>query len=263
VLGVLLEQIDDLAELKVTLRGFWLANQKKGSLRGISHGEFLNDKVLVEGLQGLHQSPQEAIQRGLDLAVRRRTFLVYQSGSTRPEHRLYAVNTEGERRALARWRAGGKSSPPDRTRDGIPETIPEIIPEVIPEFTPENSFDAPYAESSRAARPNIFALYENNIGTISPLLAEKLGEAEDLYPGTWIDQAFQIAVTRNKRSWAYISAILRRWVDEGKDDGEPGRHSQKDNPTNHLEEYRQLRGHLPWESGSPGEPGSPGELGSQ
>lgn len=225
VLGVLLEQINDLAELKVTLRGFWLASQKKGALRTVSLDEFLNDKVLVEGLRDTGQSPQEAIQQGLALAVQRRTFLVYRSGTSLPHGKLYAVNTESGRRALARLRTGGGALPP------------------------ENFDDAPYTESPTDARPNIFKLYENNIGTISPMLAEKLMEAEGLYPGSWIGEAFQIAVTQNKRSWAYISAILRRWVDEGKDDGESGRHSQKNNPTNHLEEYRQLRGHLPWESG--------------
>ena len=51
VLGLLLEQIVDLAELKVTLRGFWLAHQKKGTLRAVSQEEFLNDKVLVQGLR--------------------------------------------------------------------------------------------------------------------------------------------------------------------------------------------------------------------
>jgi len=229
VLGVLLEQIDDLAELKVTLRGFWLANQKKGALRAVSQDEFLNDKVLVEGLKGIDQSPHEAIQRGLSLAVQRHTFLVFQSDSSKPNHKLYAVNAESDRRALARL----------QTEGGV------LLRETIQQ---EDSYDEPYTETSGDTKPNIFALYENNIGTISPMLAEKLKEAEELYPWPWIGEAFQIAVTQNKRSWAYISAILRRWVDEGKDDGESGRHSQKDNPTNHLEEYRQLRGHLPWES---------------
>jgi hypothetical protein len=178
VLGVLLEQIDDLAELKVTLRGFWLANQKKGALRAVSQDEFLNDKVLVEGLKGICQSSQEAIQRGLALAVRRRTFLVFPSGSTRAADRLYGANTESNRRALALLGAEG----------GV------VLPEGIE--------DAPYTESSHQARPNIFTLYENNISTISPMLAEKLKEAEELYPWPWIAEALQIAVTQNKRSRA-------------------------------------------------------------
>jgi DnaD/phage-associated family protein len=229
VLGFLLEQIDDLAELKVTLRGFWLANQKKGALRTVPYSEFLNDKVLVEGLRGIDTSPQETIQRGLALAVKRQTFLIFKSDPTRPDYTVYAVNTESGRRALVRLQASYDGSLPERTHT--------------------SNYDETYAETPKTTKPNIFGLYENNIGTISPILAEKLKEAEDLYPRPWIGEAFQIAVTQNKRSWAYISAILRRWVDEGKDDGESGRHSQKDNPTNHLEEYRQLRGHLPWESG--------------
>lgn len=235
VLGILLEQIDDLAELKVTLRGFWLAKQKKGALRTVSHSEFLNDKVLVEGLRGIDTSPQETIQRGLALAVKRHTFLVFKSNPTRPDTTVYAVNTESDRRALSRLQASDKSSLTETTR----------------ESTHANNYDETYAQTSKNTKLNIFGLYENNIGTISPILAEDLKEAEDLYPWPWIGEAFQIAVTQNKRSWAYISAILRRWVDEGKDNGEFGRHSQKDNPPNHLEEYRQLRGHLPWESGNP------------
>lgn len=228
VLGILLEQIQDLAELKVTLRGFWLANQKKGELRAIGLDEFLNDKVLVQGLSKVCQSPQEAIRHGLDLAVKRQTFLVCQPNPSSPDAKLYAVNTESDRRALAKLQATG---------------------ELSSELPGQSEIDAePYVAASGEHKPNIFSLYENNIGTISPMLAERLKEAEELYPSVWINEAFQIAVTQNKRSWAYISAILRRWVDEGRGDGESGRHSQKDNPTNHLEEYRQLRGHLPWES---------------
>lgn len=224
VLGVLLEQIQDLAELKVTLRGFWLANQKKGELRAVSLDEFLNDKVLVEGLRHAEASPQDAIRNGLELAVKRQTFLVCQPNDNH-ETTYYAVNTESDRRALAKLKASG----------GLPgRDLPDVDP---------------YERASEEHKPNIFSLYENNIGTISPMLAEQLKEAEGLYPPAWVNEAFQISVTQNKRSWAYISAILRRWVDEGRGDGESGGYSQKDNATNHLEEYRRLRGHLPWESG--------------
>ena len=224
VLGVLLQQIDDLAELKVTLRGFWLAHQKKGALRAIPQEEFLHDQVLVRGLGGRGDPPQEAILRGLDLAVQRHTFLVLPSNSAKPDCKLYFINAEGDRRALQRLHATG----------------------AVP--TPEDIEPATADGAAGGSKPNIFVLYENNIGTISPMLAEQLKEAEEVYPASWISDAFKIAVDQNARSWAYISAILRRWTDEGKDDGESGRHSQKDNRTNYLEEYRQLRGHLPWES---------------
>ena len=69
----------------------------------------------------------------------------------------------------------------------------------------------------QAQRPNIFVLYEQNIGPLTPLLAEELMEAEDTYPAAWIEDAFREAVELNKRSWRYIQRILERWAAEGKD----------------------------------------------
>jgi DnaD/phage-associated family protein len=97
-------------------------------------------------------------------------------------------------------------------------------------------------------RPNIFVLYEENIGMLSPILAEELKEAEELYPGGWLESAFHIAVTENKRSWRYIAGILRRWAAEGKDegkyDGKSGRHPQKDNRQKYLEDFKRQRGRV-------------------
>ncbi len=36
VFGPILEQVQDLAELKVTLRGLWLFHRKRGALRAVS-----------------------------------------------------------------------------------------------------------------------------------------------------------------------------------------------------------------------------------
>ena len=63
--------------------------------------------------------------------------------------------------------------------------------------------------------PNIFKLYEENIGPLTPLLADMLREAEKEYSPEWLKEAFIIAVERNKRSWKYIEAILKRWKEEG------------------------------------------------
>ncbi len=73
------------------------------------------------------------------------------------------------------------------------------------------------AQSSTAPRdvPNIFKLYEENIGPLTPLLADALREAEKEYPPEWLKEAFIIAVERNKRNWKYIQAILKRWKEEG------------------------------------------------
>lgn len=65
---------------------------------------------------------------------------------------------------------------------------------------------------------NVFQLYEENIGALTPLIADMLREAEREYPQPWFAEAFEIAVARNARSWKYIEAILRRWKDKGKDE---------------------------------------------
>jgi DnaD/phage-associated family protein len=71
-------------------------------------------------------------------------------------------------------------------------------------------------------RPNIFKLYEENIGPLTPLMADALKEAEKEYEAEWFGEAFTIAVTRSKRNWKYIEAILKRWKEEG--------HERKDQP---------------------------------
>jgi len=81
---------------------------------------------------------------------------------------------------------------------------------------------------------NIFALYEQNIGVITPMIAEELKEADKLYPPQWIEEAFKIAVTLNKRSWKYTARILERWASEGKDSGEYKRDIKKDDPDKYI-----------------------------
>lgn len=77
-----------------------------------------------------------------------------------------------------------------------------------------------------APRPtsNTFKLYEENIGPLTPLIADMLREAENNYPSIWLEEAFQIAVSRNIRNWKYIESILNRWKEKGKD----GRKDQQD-----------------------------------
>ncbi len=65
-------------------------------------------------------------------------------------------------------------------------------------------------------QPNIFRLYEENIGPLTPLIADSLKAAEEDYAADWIAEAIQLAVTNNKRSWAYCEAILKRWKEEGR-----------------------------------------------
>jgi DnaD/phage-associated family protein len=67
-------------------------------------------------------------------------------------------------------------------------------------------------------RPNIFKLYEENIGPLTPIIADMLREAEKEYRNEWFEEAFEIAVTRNVRNWKYVEAVLKRWKEKGKNE---------------------------------------------
>ena len=213
--GPLLEQIQDLAELKVTLRGFWMLHRKRSQPHLAHLGEFLSDTALLRGLKdaGAGGAKQE-IRRGLELAVARGTFLLHRPDGGGEDDVVYLLNSDSGRAAVARMR-----SEPNGETTAFATSTGEL-----PEEPPDE-------------KSSIFTLYEDNVGVLSPLLAQELTEAEDRYPQAWISQAFKIAISENKRSWRYIAGILRRWAAEGKDDGKPGRYPEKDNRQKYLEDY--------------------------
>ncbi len=85
-------------------------------------------------------------------------------------------------------------------------------------------------------RPNVFILYEQNVGMMTELIAEQLRDMERTYPPDWINEAFEIAVSNNKRALRYIQAVLKRWETEGKDEGygRSGRSSSQAESTNYT-----------------------------
>ena len=224
--GPLLEEIQDLAELKVTLRGLWLLHHKRQGPRAVSLAEFLSDPTLLRGLDagaepGETDGAAEEIRRGLRQAVRRGVFLVHGSG---PDDTVFVLNNDAGRRALAWMKENGTAA-----GDGA---VPGEAP------------------AKPRERPNIFALYEDTVGTLTPIVAERLKEAEDRYPPGWIREAFEIAALENKRNWQYIAAILARWGSEGKgnwpggskDDGKPGRSSTQNQRKKYSQDYERRRG---------------------
>ena len=192
LLGRLLEEIDDLAELKCTLRLVWMLQNSRGSPRYVTVDEIMVDRVLLRGLGGQDRDAAAEVRRGLGLAVRRGTLVTGSLERDGVTTQVYSINSEAERRAFD-----------EMTDAATPAEAPS--PAVVPE----------------ADRPNIFGLYENNIGMLNPIIAEELKRAEETYPDQWIRDAFREAVTRNKRSWRYIAVILDRWDREGRDDGRP------------------------------------------
>jgi DnaD/phage-associated family protein len=84
-------------------------------------------------------------------------------------------------------------------------------------------------------KPNIFKLYEENIGPLTPMLADILRDAEKTYPESWARDAFEIAVKNNHRSWAYVQGVLKKWQENGRD-WEPASTRQRSNRGNHQQQ---------------------------
>ena len=192
----LLPYIDDIAELKVTLHLLRTLYEKKGYPRFLLDSDLLGDRILMSGIGG-----EDALRRGLGLALKRGTVLSLTLEREGKPVQLYFLNTESDREVLYKVERG------DLELEGL--STREIRSDV-------------------AERPNIFALYEENIGMLTPMIGEELKDAERLYPASWIEGAFKEAVSLNKRNWRYIEAILKRWESEGKGHGELGRDSKAD-----------------------------------
>ncbi len=86
--------------------------------------------------------------------------------------------------------------------------------------------DSATISSTPLERPNVFRLYEENIGPLTPLIADALNDAESTYSAGWVADAIDLAVKHNKRSWKYAEAILKRWKEEGRAEKQSGRDDQ-------------------------------------
>ena len=75
--------------------------------------------------------------------------------------------------------------------------------------------------------PNIYKLYEENIGALTPLIADELKDMEMEFPARWIKEAMRIAVQKEARHLRFIRAVLERWRKEGKTDGDARRQDEE------------------------------------
>lgn len=67
-----------------------------------------------------------------------------------------------------------------------------------------------------AEKPNVFRLYQENIGPLTPFTAELLRDAAASYSEEWLEDAIKEAVLYNARNWKYVQAILQNWKAEGR-----------------------------------------------
>jgi DnaD/phage-associated family protein len=191
----LLPIIDDLGEMKISLYSFWRLDRMEGAFRFLRFSDLAGDPELLTGLRKPGVSDKESLHDALNRAVQRGTLLEFKSDPHEGDEIVYFLNSPRGRAALEALKSG--------------------------KWRPDLSAAEPPLEIGEP--PNIFRLYEENIGALSPMIAESLKDAEKNYPLLWIEEAIRIAVENNKRNWRYIVAILERW-------GREGKHGKKEKP---------------------------------
>jgi DnaD/phage-associated family protein len=201
----LLPLIDHVAEFKVTLYAFWFLDQQEGSLRFIRYQDFLDDKTFLTGLGTSYEMMVKNLSEGLNRAVKRGTFLTVHQDSQTLTEAVYFLNTPQGRAAYTGFQEGAWS--PQERIQSIRRPEPE--------------------------RPNIFQLYETNIGPLTPMMADILQEAEEMYSPIWVEDAIRIAVENNVRRWRYIEAILKSWEERGRD--EKDRRNAQEDPKKYID----------------------------
>ncbi|MBN1201814.1 MAG: DnaD domain protein [Anaerolineae bacterium] len=204
----LLQTIDDLVELKLILYCFWVLQQQEGEYRYLVGREVLHDELFLGGVDADPDVAGQKVKAALERTVARGTLLHVTVDGTNGPEALYFMNTVRGRNAVraieaGQYEVGGRDCP-----------IALII-----------------------ERPNVFTLYEQNIGPLTPLIGDQLRQAEQDYPVAWIEEAIQLAVEHNKRNWRYVLAILKRWHTEGKDRGLAKQPTKADR-------YRYIKGEL-------------------
>ncbi len=204
----LLPQIGDIAELKTTLHVRAVLYRKRGYPRFVTYSELLGNASLMSSLKGAEELPDEVLRNALKLATERGTIIHIILDRDDASEDVYFLNTDANRQIMVKIQKG------ELSLGGL------------------KNKGQTYVEAEK--QPDIFTLYEQNIGMLTPMIADELREAERLYPQDWIRDAIKEAVNQNKRKWSYISAILEHWSVEGKKDGTYQRDSKKTDPNKYF-----------------------------
>ena len=195
----LLPEIDNLQELKLTLYALWAYGQRKSTFKYLSRAEMLKDDLLTSAIKQPNLSADESLDDALERAVARGTLVRASITFSQGRETFFFLNTKAGQAAVKAVESG-KWQPGDTDVEPL---------------------------ELRIERPNIFTLYEQNIGPLTPMIADTLKDAETMFPESWIEEAIQIAVDNNVRKWSYINAILEGWQSRGKDAREDRGDSEK------------------------------------
>ena len=97
----------------------------------------------------------------------------------------------------------------------------------------QNNQSQPESSTTGVASQNCMSFYQNNIGMLTPIIADALQDAEATFGAVWVCEAIREAVRSEARSWKYCEAILKRWQRDGfKSQKQNGGTHAKSNSTN-------------------------------
>lgn len=193
-----LPEVDDLNTLKVMLHIFRALDAQEGTIRYLRVKDLMQDELLLASFGQTETDRQfvlvTALQKAVDLG-----FALRAVNAGEADADLLFLNSQRGREALTGLQAGTWK----------PDDVDGATYQLAPVW------------------PGIFRLYEDNIGPLTPMLADILQEAEKNYPQSIIQFAFEEAVKKNARNWKYIDAILRNWQEKGSN-GQNSRDTEKD-----------------------------------
>jgi DnaD/phage-associated family protein len=193
-----LPDISSIEELHVMLCAFRALDERGRLTYPIAERAFIRDRGLRTALRvkGSPREPDRRILQGLELAIARGTLIRFNATAGRRRTVWYYVNTPQNRAAVLAMERGQIAPPEDVWPDDQPPTI-------------------------RVERPNAFRLYEQNIGPLTPLIADHISQAIEDYPEDWIEDAIGEAVAYNRRNWRYVTRILESWQNDGREERNP------------------------------------------
>ena len=176
----LLPHLDDPSHIRLLLYLFWHQTHQQGKVH-----YFRLEELAVDPALGQMVGDRKALSNTLDELVELGALLKAELEWLNETY--YFINSPQGRAAVqaieaGEWQASETNRPPVQ-------------------LTPE--------------RPNIYQLYEENIGPITPMMADILKEDEADYPMEWIEDAIRQAVAHNARNWKYVQAILKNKRKEG------------------------------------------------
>lgn len=189
---------EDLGELKVVL--YVMLHVSDRQTAGVRLCDLLAPEAVRLLVSGNHPEPAaKRVRHNLERALASGKLLRLEWGTEgEPEVRILP-GTEHNRRLMEELRAGAE---------------PAVV-----------GLDVPLKMPVAIFRPNVFALYEQYIGPLTPLVAEHLRDAEQSYPREWLEEAIRAAAEYNRRNWRYIQAILNERERTGAPDGATRRDS--------------------------------------